>query len=72
MTHSHYGPVHLALARRQDGQEAWLVVSEEPTTVPTVEAYGWRFDIEENFLDDQSNGFQLESSLIRSAAALER
>jgi len=31
-----------------------------------------RFDIEENFLDDKSNGFQLESSLIRSAPALER
>ena len=31
-----------------------------------------RFDIEENFLDDKSNGFQLELSLIRSATALER
>ena len=31
-----------------------------------------RFDIEENFLDDKSNGFQLESSLIRSAPALTR
>ena len=34
--------------------------------------YGLRFDIEENFLDDKSNGFQLETSLIRSAKALER
>jgi hypothetical protein len=31
-----------------------------------------RFDIEENFLDDKSNGFQLESSLIRSSDALSR
>lgn len=31
-----------------------------------------RCDIEENFLDDTAKGFQLESSLIRSAAALER
>jgi hypothetical protein len=31
-----------------------------------------RFDIEENFLDDKSNGFQLESSLIRLAPALTR
>jgi hypothetical protein len=31
-----------------------------------------RFDIEANFLDDKSHGFPLESSLIRSAAALER
>jgi hypothetical protein len=34
--------------------------------------YGRRFDIEEHFLDDQSHGFQLESSLIRAANALER
>ncbi len=38
----------------------------------TFEEYGLRFDIEENFLDDKSHGFQLESSLIRSAKALER
>jgi hypothetical protein len=31
-----------------------------------------RFDIEENFLDDTSKGFQLESSLMRSAEALTR
>jgi hypothetical protein len=31
-----------------------------------------RFDIEENFLDDKSNGVQLESSLLRSAPALTR
>ena len=34
--------------------------------------YGRRFDIEENFLDDKSNGFQLESSLVRDAEALTR
>ena len=38
----------------------------------TFQEYGLRFDIEENFLDDKSNGFQLESSLIRSAPALTR
>ncbi|MBN1815581.1 MAG: hypothetical protein JXA14_27355 [Anaerolineae bacterium] len=31
-----------------------------------------RFDIEENFLDDKSNGFQLESSLLCSADVLSR
>ena len=62
----------MALAQHQDGKEAWLVVSDEPTTVKTFEEYGLRFDIEENFLDDKSNGCQLESSLIRLAAALER
>jgi hypothetical protein len=31
-----------------------------------------RFDIEENFLDDKSNGFQLESFQIRDPAVLTR
>ena len=37
----------------------------------TFREYGFRFDIEENFLDDKSNGFQLESSLLRDAEMLE-
>ena len=48
------------------------MISDEPTAVQTVEEYGLRFDIEENFLDDKSHGFQLESSRLRSAKALER
>jgi hypothetical protein len=72
MTKPQYGPGHLALARRQDGKEEWLVVSDEPTDVKTFEEYGLRFDLEENFLAANSNGFPLESSLIRSATALER
>ena len=38
----------------------------------TFEEYGLCLDIEEDFLDDKSNGFQLEDSLIRDAAALNR
>jgi hypothetical protein len=72
ITKNCYGPVHLALGRPQDSKEYWFVVSDEPTELKTFEEYGLRFDIEENFLDDKSNGFQLESSLIRSAKALER
>lgn len=48
------------------------MISDEPTEIETLQEYGLRFDIEENFLDDTSNGFHLESSLIRSAKALER
>jgi hypothetical protein len=72
MTQQSYGPVHLALGRPQDSQESWFIVSDEPTEAKTFEAYGMRFDIEENFLEDQAHGFQLEASLIRSAQALER
>jgi Transposase DDE domain len=72
ITGEHYGPVSLALARHTSNGESWYVVSNEPTSVHTFVEYGWRFDIEENFLDDKSNGFQLESSLVRDAAALAR
>ncbi len=72
ITDEHYRPVHLALAHLAENGERWLVVSDEPTSLTTLDEYGLRFDIEENFLDDKSNGFQLESSLIRSAEALTR
>jgi len=72
MTDHHYGPVHLAIARPLGSDEYWYVISDEMADIKTLEEYGLRFDIEENFLDDKSNGFQLEDSCIRSAKALER
>ena len=66
------GPVHVAFARLRGSRETWFIVSDEPTAAKTFEEYGLRFDIEENFLDDKSNGFQLESSQIRDSAALTR
>jgi hypothetical protein len=72
ITADHFGPVSLALARHTSNGECWYVVSDEPTRVQTFIEYGWRFEIEENFLDDKSNGFQLESSLVRNADAVER
>jgi hypothetical protein len=72
ITADRFGPVSLALARHARNGECWYVVSDEPTSVHTFVEYGWRFDIEENFLDDKSNGFQLESSLVRDADALAR
>ena len=72
ITQQYFGPVHLALARPNGLRECWYVISDEPTDMTTFTEYGERFDIEENFLDDKSNGFQLESSRIRSAQALSR
>ena len=65
------GPVHIALARHPNG-EAWAVLSNHKTTLKTFQEYGWRFCIEESFLDDKSNGFELERSHIRDAQMLER
>ncbi len=72
ITEKRYGPVYLAVAQSGQGQDAWYVLSDELADGKTFEEYGLRFDIEENFLDDKSNGFQLEASLIRSAEALTR
>jgi hypothetical protein len=72
MTEKGYGPVHRALARHQASHQDWFGVSDEPTDLKTFAESGLRFDIEANFLDDKANGFQLESSLLRSAEALAR
>lgn len=72
VTAQHFGPVPLAVARPLGSNDYWYVISDEPTEGKTLQEYGLRFDIEGNFLDDKSNGLQLESSLIRSANALER
>jgi len=72
ITQEQFGPVHLALGQPVGQSERWVVVSDEPVTGETFVEYGLRFDIEENFLDDKSNGFQLESSLLRSPQVLER
>ena len=72
VSHELYGPVHIAFARLKGSRETWFIVSDQPTDAQTFEQYGLRFDIEENFLDDKSNGFQLEASQIRDAQALTR
>lgn len=70
-THALNG-LHLALARDPLTQQVWMVVSDQPTTLQTFREYGERFQIEEELLDEKSNGFQLERSEIRSAPALSR
>jgi hypothetical protein len=64
--------LHLALARDPLTRQLWMVVSDQPTTLQTIREYSDRFQIEEELLDEKSNGFQLERSEIRSAPALSR
>lgn len=67
------GPLHLALAQVDAPHpDPWYVVSDEPTDLTTLDEYGLRFDLEENFLDDKSNGFQVEASRLATPQALER
>lgn len=66
-----FGPVHIVLAQPTSG-ELWAVVSDQPVSLETLKDYSLRFSIEENFLDDKANGFELERSRIRNVQRLEK
>lgn len=72
VTDQKYGPVHLAIGKPLDSKESWYLLASDLTSRTTFAEYGLRFDIEESFLDDKSNGFQLESSRLRNVEALNR
>lgn len=74
VTERRFGPVHLVMAhvRTAKGYELWALITDRPAGLDTLDEYGLRFDIEENFLDDKSAGFQLEASELRDADALAR
>jgi len=67
-----YGPVYVIFGRNNVNGELWVVVSDEPTTLQTFQEYGLRFDIEELFKDEQSSGWNLQKSEIRSVCDLSR
>lgn len=67
-----FGSLHLAYACNNLNGEFWAIASDEPTSLQTFREYGLRFDIEESFLDDQSAGWNLQKSEIRSVCALSR
>ena len=67
-----YSPVHVVFGCNNVNGEFWAIVSNEKTTLQCFQEYGLRFDIEENFLDDQSNGWNVQKSEIRSVCALSR
>ena len=66
-----FGFVHIALAQPASG-DLWAVVSDQPVSLETLRQYSLRFSIEENFLDDKANGFELERSRLRDEKKLER
>jgi hypothetical protein len=64
--------LNLALARDPLSAQLWLVVTDELASLQTFREYSERFQIEEELLDEKSNGFQLERSAIRTVPALSR
>jgi hypothetical protein len=67
------GPVNIAVANpSEENEEPWYIISDAPTDVTTLDEYALRFDIEENFWDDKSNGFQVEATHLDDAQAIAR
>ncbi len=68
-----YGPIELAMAwATGEKDEPWFIASDEAATDQTLVEYGWRMDIEQEFRDDKSGGFQLEDSQISDAESISR
>ncbi|XHX75904.1 MAG: hypothetical protein RBJ76_15790 [Stenomitos frigidus ULC029] len=67
-----YGSVHIICGCNNVNGEFWAIVSDEKTTLQSFQEYGLRFDIEGNFWDDQSNGWNVQKSANRSVPALSK
>ena len=61
-----------ALALDSLSRQIWLVANISLRRCKHGREYGERFQIEEELLDEKSNGFQLERCEIRFATALSR
>ena len=67
------GPVNIAVAHPEtEKEEPWYIITDDPADLTTLDDYALRFDIEENFLDDKSNGFRVESTRLDDAKAIDR
>jgi hypothetical protein len=64
--------LNVALGRDPLSRQVWLVVTDELVSLRTFQQYGQRFQVEEEILDEKSNGFQLERSEIRDVPAQSR
>lgn len=64
--------LNVALGRDPISAQVWFVATDEPATLKTFQQYSERFQVEEEILDEKSNGFQLEHSELRNVPALSR
>jgi hypothetical protein len=68
-----YGPIEVAMAwAEKEGAEPWFVASDEFADHETLADYGLRMDVEQEFRDDKSGGFQLEDSQLEDAESVAR
>ncbi len=64
--------VNLALAYPERVAEPWAVITDEAPTLQTLRQYGFRFRVEELFLDSKSGVFGLTDSRLRNPQKLNR
>jgi hypothetical protein len=68
-----YGPIEVAMAWADTPDaEPWFVASDEVAEHQTLADYGLRMDVEQEFRDDKSGGFQLEDSQLADAESVAR
>jgi len=68
-----YGPIAIAMAwAEQPNAEAWYIATDETAAHQTLAEYGLRMDIEQEFRDDKSGGFQLEECQLDDAESVSR
>lgn len=63
---------NLALASMRGAKDSWAIITDEPPTLDTFWEYGFRFCVEELFLDSKSGVFDWEGSRVRNVPSLER
>jgi len=56
----------------RNAEEPWYILSNDDASAEKFMEYGMRFDIEEEFRDEKSGGFDLEKSRVEGTEALER
>jgi hypothetical protein len=62
--------VNLVLAALKGAKDSWAVITDEVPNLQTLRHYGFRFCVEELFLDSKSGAFGLEDSRLRSVTSI--
>lgn len=62
--------VNLVLATVKGAKDSWAVITDEVPNLQTLRHYGFRFCVEELFLDSKSGAFGLEDSRLRSVTSI--
>ena len=69
----HYGPLAIAMAWATTPKaEPWFIATDEVAERQTVSEYSFRMDVEQEFRDDKSGGFQLEDSRLTDPTSVSR